>query len=266
MFFFKKGKNPMRPIKAIIGILFICCAAGATPTWMWVGTYAIDNYTAYGGGEGGDLTQAINGANCFWNAVNAYSTVSPYRYVTLTDAQVTRSAVGNNTTREYCDFVYFDGHGSYYSIFLGNTDPPYGYVLSPDMHHGTGYNRWVYYYSCATLFYHSGWPTYWSYAFNGLQVMLGFASVTWGISSKDDLHNEFWERWVENHDGMWYAHYEACADIIYGQEGWGIAPAAVASADGNGLVYDSKDFDSMGSEAGGVPQHWISWEAGTPWY
>jgi hypothetical protein len=255
----------MKSIKSFIGILFICLAVCATPTWMWIGTYAIDNYTGNGGG-GSDLTQSINGANYFWNAANAYSTVTPYRYVTLTDAQVTHAAASNNTTREMCDFVYFEGHGNYYSVFLGNTTPTYGYIYPSDMHHGGSYNRWAYYYTCSTLYYRSDWPGYWSDAFNGLQVMLGFASWTWPISSKNDLHNEFWERWVENHDGMWYAHYEACADIMYAQEGLSVAPAAIASVDGNGVICDGKDFDSMGSEAGGVPQHWISWEAGVPRY
>jgi hypothetical protein len=136
-----------KTIVLLISFLFVTTAL-STPSYMYVGTYAINNYTGNGGGAS-DLNYAISTANAFWNAADNYSPLA-LRYLNLTDANVTYETVSNNGTREYLDFLYFYGHGNSTGLFLGNATG-YGMVGYPQLAFGTNYMRWVYSDACEFL-------------------------------------------------------------------------------------------------------------------
>lgn len=236
---------------------------------MWIGTYAIDDYQGNGGGV--NLGESIAGADAFWDAANAYSSLA-YRFTIRENEQVTRLQLSNNPRREYADFVYFDGHGVNDAAYLG-ADPDYGFVDVTDMAHGTSYNRWVYYYACSMLESHHtdpglGWIIdRWEPAFRGVQVVLGYGSGVWAVSYKDDIHNDFWDRWTTG-EGIWDAHQHSVFEKLYNGV-LGVEPAVLGSIPSHGPIryFCDDSYDEATSEEG-VHEIW-QWArrvCGTPIY
>ena len=258
----------MKKLRIFMGIIAFSMVAYSTPTWMWVGTYAIDNYTGNGGGAG-NLNWSIADALCFAFAADMYCDLTRY-YVNLTDADVTHVSFSNNGTRELCDFVYYQGHGSYGEVFLGG-GTNYGSITPSDMVHGTSYNRWVEYSSCLTLIYRDDLFSYWSPAFSGVQTILGYASITYGLNDEKAslLHDEFWERWAWWGDGMWTAHAQSVFHVLYAQGGLDVAPAVISGyyLDGDNYVpLSSRNYTETTSDAGTSPYCWAQCICGDPNY
>ena len=221
----------MKSIKFFLSLYILVVSIYSTPTWMWVGTYGIDDYAGNGGG--GNLSQSIAGANEFMDA-----------------AEVTFAAVSNNSTREMCDFIYFDGHGTKTTIFTG-FNAGYGFVTPANLNMGTSYNRWAYFYTCLTLHW-DGVFNEWTAGFSGVQTVLGFASLTWAVSYKENIHNQFWNDWVNNDVSMISAHFDACEDWLWNYGGLDVGPAMMTSESGAANSYDET------SSASGVSPDW--WE------
>lgn len=239
----------------LLACLVITSTISAAPSWMWIGTYGIDNYTGNGGGS--NLTQSIAGANEFMDAADVYCPLA-INQMSLRDADVTRVAVCNNSTREMCDFIYFDGHGSIGSIFLGNGSN-YGSVYPSGLQLGTSYNRWAYFYTCLSL--HLNAVSSWFQGFSGIRTVLGFSSLTWAVSTKELIHNQFWDDWVNNDVSMINAHFDSCEDWLWSYYGIGIAPAMVTSD------YDAYfSYDETNSAAGGEADEWVTRVCGNPEY
>lgn len=197
--------------------------AWSYPVSMDIGALAIDNYTANGGGVF-DLNYMIaGGQSFFWAAqtdVPPYAgsnTSTPTLALDLRNTQVTKSAITNTNSgygnREYCDFVYFGGHGSNGALFLGQS-PGYGQVFPADLNLGAGYNRWFLANSCS-LFNGGAPATVWQPAFKGLKAMLGFKSYVFDNNLTWDLYNDFWLNWTSREKSLLTSFFDAEANYGY---------------------------------------------------
>lgn len=207
----------------------VCADLHATPSSMDIGLFAIDNYTGNGGGAA-DLTYMIaSGQTFFWAAnanVPAYvaslpatsATSGPTLALDLRNPQVnnvailsTSTAVGN---REFCDFIFYGGHGLAGEIFLG-AKPGYRWIIPAYMNLGVGYNRWFMTNSCA-LFNGPGAPSpYWAPAFKGLKAMLGFKSVVFDNNLSWELYNDFWANWTSREKNLLDSFIDAQTNYGY---------------------------------------------------
>jgi hypothetical protein len=211
------------PAAVLVAALSVPGLLFSYPVSMDIGAFAIDDYTHNGGGAL-DLSYLIpGGQNFFWSAqanVPAYAggnTGAPTLAVDARNPQVTKAFLSSTSTnygnREYADFVYFGGHGTYGQMFLGNF-PGYGYVAPADLNLGVGYNRWLLANSCS-LFNGGAPATVWQPAFKGLKAMLGFKSYIFDNNLSWDLYNEFWLNWTSREKSLLTSFFDAEANYGY---------------------------------------------------
>jgi hypothetical protein len=190
---------------------------------MDVGAFAIDRYDLNGGGVATLNFMIAGGQNFFWGAYNNVpgyaggNTNTPTLALDNRNTQVTKAAIINTSTgygsREYCDFVYYGGHGVSGNLFLGNFSG-YGYVAPGEMNLGTGYNRWFFANSCSL--FNSGNPAAtWQSAFRGLKAMLGFKSFVFDNNLSWDLYNDFWANWTVREKSLMIAFFDAETNYGY---------------------------------------------------
>jgi hypothetical protein len=199
--------------KIVLSLLIFVFLGYSTPTWMWVGTHAINNYFGNGGVIEENMSWSIINANAFWNAAATYSPLA-YRYINRTDAEVTHANVSNNSTREMLDFFYFCGHGGTDGLFLGGGQA-YGAVAYNQLTFGTNYTRWIYANACYFLNFEIGDPAAISQMMRGAQVALGFAGLYVGANWTANEESEFWENWTDGNMGIWPAWGQAVVDNSY---------------------------------------------------
>jgi hypothetical protein len=190
---------------------------------MDIGAFAIDDYTSNGGGMGNLSYMVAGGQNTFWAAqanVPAYAgsnTSTPTLPLDLRNTQVSKSAITNTSSgygsREYCDFVYFGGHGTGGSMFLGLA-AGYGFVNPADLNLGVGYNRWLMANSCS-LFNGGAPASVWQPAFKGLKAMLGFKSFVFDNNLSWDLYNDFWLNWTSREKSLLSSFFDSEANYGY---------------------------------------------------
>lgn len=220
--------------------IMLCAMMGySTPTWMWVGTYDIDNDPCYG-----SLDAIVTGNGFFSSALARHpSGPTPNRYINGTNQQVCANNI-NNSSREMCDFIFVGGHGSplgqsiwnnsgttctgWFSTLqygVGGGDP-----YATAMNLGTNYVRWAYFCGCHVL---KNPPTSlisifqgWAPAFQGVQCILGYASMGWISSYYSPAQvDEFWQLWTatdihgnptgQGQVSLWQAHWESTGDQLY---------------------------------------------------
>ncbi len=201
----------------------------AFPISLDIGTFAIDDYLGNGGGTTNLNYMIASGQNFWWGAnvnVNGYSAPSagpvsnpPTIALDVRNKDVTWSAITNPSqasgNREYCDFVYYGGHGFDGSPYLG-AGGNYGQVFPTNLGFGVGYNRWFIGNSCSL--FHGGNPaTVWQPAFKGLKAMLGFESFVYDNSQSWDLYNRFWYNWTRGEQSLLNAFFNAESDYGYKQ-------------------------------------------------
>jgi hypothetical protein len=163
------------------------------------------------------------GQNFFWAAqdrIPAYTSgnLTPTLNVDMRDAAVTANALLNTSssfgTREYCDFLLFNGHGLYESYFLGGY-PSYRYVNHNQLNLGVGYVRFFLANSCNSFMSAEGPAAHWAPAFKGLKAMLGFKSLMWDNSQSWNLFYDFWNGWTFQNKSLLNAFFDAEADYGY---------------------------------------------------
>jgi hypothetical protein len=191
---------------------------------MDIGAFAIDDYLGNGGGKFNLGFMIAGGQNFFWaanNSVPPYSagqTNNPSLAIDARNTQVTKAAITNTSSsygsREYCDFVYYGGHGVNGGMYLGASNPPYGTVTPNMMNLGVGYNRWLLTNSCS-LFNGGSPATVWQPAFKGLKAMLGFKSFIFDNNLAWDLYNDFWLNWTYREKNLLTAFFEAETNYGY---------------------------------------------------
>jgi hypothetical protein len=197
--------------------------AGAYPISMDIGTFAIDDYASNGGGMGNLSFMIAGGQNFFWAAnsnIPGYAggnTSTPTLALDNRNTQVTKAAITNTGSgygsREYCDFVYFGGHGLDGKMYLGNL-PAYQFVNPADLNLGVGYNRWIFTNSCS-LFNGGAPATVWQPAFKGIKAMLGFKSYVFDNNLSWDLYNDFWTNWTYREKSLMTSFFDAEANYGY---------------------------------------------------
>lgn len=195
----------------------------AYPVSMDIGTFAIDNYNGNGGGMFDLNFMIAGGQNFFWAAnlnVPGYSggnTSSPSLALDNRNNQVSKAAITSTASgygsREYCDFLYYGGHGVNGKMFLGNGGS-YGYVNPADLNLGVGYNRWIFTNSCSL--FNGGTPaTVWQPAFKGIKAMLGFKSYVFDNNLSWDLYNDFWTNWTYREKSLMMSFFDAETNYGY---------------------------------------------------
>jgi hypothetical protein len=215
---------------------------------MDIGAFSIDDYTGNGGGMY-DLSYMIaGGQNFYWGAaanVPGYAganTNAPTLALDKRNTQVTRSAITSTSSsygsREYCDFLYYGGHGIYGEMFLGNYSG-YGYVLPADLNLGAGYNRWLLANSCS-LFNGGAPASVWQPAFKGLKAMLGFKSFVFDNNLSWDLYNDFWLNWTYRGKSLMMSFFDSEANYGYKHlyPGSGLEPGCLSAQ----YLNDSWDY------------------------
>ncbi|HKP94458.1 MAG TPA: DUF6345 domain-containing protein [Fibrobacteria bacterium] len=216
----------------------------AYPISMDIGTFSIDDYSGNGGGIG-NLGFMVGAAQNFFWAANAilpgYSllaapgtgSASPTFALDARNTQVTMSAITNTSSgygnREYCDFLFYGGHGLNSSFYLG-AGAGYGQVLPANIPLGTGYNRWLLTNSCSM--FNGGTPAIvWQPAFKGIKAMLGFKSFAFDNNLSWELFNEFWVNWTYREQSLLNSFFDAQANYGYKHlyPGKGLEPGCLSA-------------------------------------
>lgn len=221
--------NRSRRFRAVFG----ACLAGsllatpqalvAYPVSLDIGTLAIDDYIGNGGGMLNLGYMIAGGQNFYWGAASnvpgyaGANTNAPTMAMDSRNTQVTKAALINTSSsygnREYCDFLYYGGHGIYGKPFLGDF-AGYGYVNPADMNFGVGYNRWLLANSCS-LFNGGAPATVWQPAFKGLKAMLGFRSFVFDNNKSWELYNDFWANWTFREKSLMISFFDAETNYGY---------------------------------------------------
>lgn len=207
--------------------LLLPALASSFPVSMDIGTFTIDNYSANGNGLPDLSYQIASGQNFFAGAnanMVAYSsalsggTSGPSLALDKRDTEVSKAAISSTSSsygnREYCDFVFYGGHGLVGGLYLGGGGG-YGSVSPGDLGMGVGYNRWFMAGSC--LLFNTAAPpaSAWLGAFKGLKAMLSFRSVAFDNNQSWQLYNEFWLNWTWRERSLLNSFFDAQANYGY---------------------------------------------------
>ena len=202
----------------------------SNPASMDIGYFAIDKITG-NGGVGFDLNWEVQGGNNFFNQAYAIipnycatqpipsgSTSNPTLNVALANTAVTKAAITNSSSnsgnREYCDFVYYGGHGYPGGLYLGNAGSGYGGISPADLKLGTGYTRFFISKSCSFYNNSPDQTTYWNQSFQGLKAMLGFKSLVYDNFNSTNEYQNFWNNWT-------YSGYPLFTAFSFAEANWG---------------------------------------------
>ena len=219
--------NKVLNLKTLFFIASIVSIGFATPPWMDIGTYWINDYRSHTD-EFLDLRYTDDHAQYFWQFANSYvggnSRCSDFSDTTVYRGlkgpqTISCNAPGSTTynNRDYNDFIFFAGHGlAYGNVVLkektpGNYEPIAlgGSQAIADAHSfvelltmGNNYNKWAWFSSC-DIFYitdeydESKIVEYWEDAFGPqMQAILGFRSLAWDHAHGATTYDEFWYNWV----------------------------------------------------------------------
>jgi Family of unknown function (DUF6345) len=228
----------------------------AIPTSVDVGTFTIENYSANGGG-GTNLTYMnAAGANFFQatqTVLSGYSQYAGMKIPTLVlnphDTQVTRAAITSTYAgsggREFCNFIYYGGHGQNGALFLGgppNSSGTYGTIPPSSLLFGWGgYNRWFLANSCSAFNTAPSAPAVaWKGAFRGLKAMLGFKSHVFDIDLSSQLYTDFWYNWTSREESLSRSFFDAESDYGYRNlfPTYGLEPGCLSAQVTNGITTD----------------------------
>jgi hypothetical protein len=241
---------------SFVGILSIG-RVSAIPTSVDVGVFTIENYSANGGGGTNLSYMNAAGANFFLATelvLSGYSQYAGNKIPTLVlnphDDQVTRSAITSTYAgsggREFCNFIYYGGHGQNGALFLGgppNSSGTYGTILPGSLNFGWGgWNRWFLSNSCSAFNTAPSSPAAaWNGAFKGLKAMLGFKSHAFDIDLSADLYADFWYNWTSREENLSRSFFDAESDYGYQNlfPSFGLEPGCLSAQVTNGI---SKDY------------------------
>lgn len=199
----------------------------AFPMSVDIGSYAIDNYDGNGDGMVNLNFMISGGANFWWGAnanVNGYwatgvgpASGTPTFALNVKNKEVNRASIMDTSSgpggREFCDFLYYGGHGIRGSLFLGDKIG-YGKVFPVELHLGVGYTRWFIANSC-NMFVHPEPALIWQDAFKGLKAMLGFKSYVFDNNLSWELYNNFWTNWTYGEESLANAFFDAETNYGY---------------------------------------------------
>jgi len=222
---------------------------------MDIGAFAIDSYSLNGGGALDLSFMIAGGQNFYWAAKTNVppfaggNTSTPTIALDARDTQVNKAAItstsSNYGSREYCDFVYYGGHGSYGGMFLGNY-AGYGFVNPADLNLGAGYTRWFLANSCS-LFNGGAPATVWQPAFKGLKAMLAFKSYVFDNNLSWDLYNDFWLNWTSRGKSLLTSFFDAEANYGYKHlyPTKGLEPGCLSAQYSNGAFDYCREFFNL---------------------
>jgi hypothetical protein len=258
----------------IVVLLSVTCIF-ATPSWMWIGTYAINN----GPPSLPGLHYATETADAFFLAAsnNHPGGPIPIRHVNLVGNNVTEAAL-EDSDREFCDFIFIGGHGwkRHMAIWPSNQiSPPYKDWATSEMEFGVNFIRWVYLTGCNTLQYDNFNDFFygvdsWDPAFRGVKCVLGYGSVGYLSSFSPGQVENFWTAWTNpsSPSSIWIAHSESTKHHVYEIGRYGIRPALVSSSMPVGAYYFMEDTyrEATSERAKSLPTCTIWAVYGTPQY
>lgn len=187
----------------------------ANPPTMDIGTFSVDNYlgNASGNALASNLDYENQSADNFFikgrgmisfyqgfNSNPAGNTSTATLHISKKDNLCTKAAITDLSSgsghREYCDFLFFGGHGFPKGFFLGSNFTTYGKVYPIDLKLGKDYNRYMLINSCS-IFNTASPLTDWSPAFAGLKALLGFKSLVTDNPANTYLYDAFWYYWTQ---------------------------------------------------------------------
>jgi len=243
----------MKRLAFTLMLLCFAFAASATPTWMWISTFAIEDYP----GTANDLTYCIDEANAFYTYAAANTTLAS-RYQNVTNSGVTVAAISNNSTREMSDFLFYSGHGTNNALYTYN-----GVVSAAALAIGTNYTRWAIMNSCI-FFSGNDLFTALNPAFRGVQVILGFRSLSYDHGLYNQEFSDFWRYWVTSAYSIWMAYRTTQYDNGYRLIGAaGLAPAYGSAS----TTYQNQTFQQATSTRATNNAAQFGWATfGTPSY
>jgi len=249
----KEKKEKMKTLISFFSLaISIPIAIWSHPASMDIGYFAIDKITG-NGGVGFDLNWEVQGGSnfftqaysiipnyCATHPLPSGSTSTPTLNVALANTAVTKAAITNSSSnsgnREYCDFVYYGGHGFPGGLYLGNAGKGYGNIFPADLKLGTGYTRFFVSKSCSfykTATNPDNTPTqivYWNQSFVGLKAMLGFKSLVFDNFLSANEYQDFWNYWTYSGYSLMDAFARAEGNYGYTQLGHSGLEAGCLSA------------------------------------
>lgn len=220
----------MTLLSGLLASALIPALAWGFPSTMDIGAFAIDNYSGNGSGAPNLSFQISSGQNLFAGAnavIPGYSlafaapgagTSGPNLALDARDTQVSKAAITSTSSgygnREYCDFLFYGGHGLVGGMFLG-LNAGYGNVAAGEMNLGVGYNRWLLANGCSLFNGATPPATVWQPAFKGLKALLSFKSLVYDNNLSWDLYHDFWTNWTYRDKSLLNSFFDAQTNYGY---------------------------------------------------
>lgn len=210
----------------------------ATPSYMWYGTCSVEKYLSNGCTGVGEPDTPHEEADGFHTALQNRKTVinNVVRKQNRRDATATANAWKNmSAPMNYCDFVFFAGHGHGFGPVLGCW-PEYLIDNQDDMRlGGYGYLKWVQGAACEWFVASQytdppvGEFARWDPAFKGVHVVQGHRADSFDHPYGEDASEDFWNRWYNQNQSIYSAWCNAQIYWIYTVTGRrGLQPAQMA--------------------------------------
>jgi hypothetical protein len=265
----------IRKRHVIICVLIVSALSTfATPSYLWYATHSIENYSGNGcNGLLSNLGTCHEDADGFDTAIVAHNINNSWRAYNRRDTACTAARwTGLSAEINDVDFLFYAGHGCGKGPLLGCTST-YGITNHSDIRFGgLGYLKWVQAAACEWFVPDSldrcnvGLDVYtrWDSCFVGVHSVMGHRAVTYDHSYSNEMSDEFWDRWVDQGDQIYYAWQQAQIHWVYEEGGNpGLAPATAAHNQSFGYEQWSSAGDTLAPDGMG----WFAYTTvGTPEY
>ena len=250
----------------------------SVPPYMWYSTYSVENYGATGhwwdGFYFGNLGTCHEDAHGFHLAVSGHHEPGVhynFRYDREDAACLASLWKGPSAEVNYNDFIFYAGHGwGKGPVFGGNSN--YRITNWDDIRFGQyGFLKWVQGAACEWFVassYTAGFGRTefqrWSPCFKGVHAVQGHRAVTYDHSYSNQMSDEFWDRWVDNGDTIYYAWRQAQINWVYNH---GPAPGLQPATMAHNSTYLYETWANAGDAKAPDGANILSWATvGTPQY
>lgn len=232
-------------IMGIIGTNSAIAADRGVPTYLWVSTYAINDYP----GTEKDPPRSIAHADRMWSelaewAGDYYPSINTMRYIKREESSATRNNFLNDRN-DMTEFVFFAGHGDRGSIKL------YDQSVWASTMRLSNWNRWAIFDSCLTLNTNG-----WNFFGDGVHAVFGYSSISyqgqkkrwsWScfcyktIDCSEEIYDAFFRYWISQKNEMLNAYTRSVRDELY--EDFPIPGVQAGAWSLHGYLDDGSFFD-----------------------
>ncbi|MBD3343853.1 MAG: hypothetical protein GF401_02175 [Chitinivibrionales bacterium] len=237
----------------------------AVPSYLWYATHSIEDYSVNGSCGWLDPMKPHDEADGFAAAVQGHNITNSWLRYNRRDSECTAFRwSGTSAETNNVDFLFYSGHGWGDGPYLG-CNGAYLITCWIDIQFGgSGYLKWVQASACewfvdemydragSGLNEHERWGP----AFKGVHAVQGHRAATYDHNYSNEISDEFWDRWVDNGESLYWSWRQAQIHWIYTVTGYpGLQPATGAA----NSTYGYETWAAAGNEMAPDGMGWLGW-------